>query len=198
MPQLNLALGPMTAGIKGFNLHLDDLQLDPATMEPRDIQGGLLAAVDDTRGVFALGAMFNPALATLQLPMDGSLVELPREVLVEPNAPPLQVAMKDKALVVLAGSEPATTLGSLMDAAVVTPSPLFAVDYGVHELVERFGALLDGAAEQLVEQGEMEMAAELREQVSAFRLQAQVFDRLRVSLYANEEGLVVDQVMELR
>jgi hypothetical protein len=29
IPQLNLALGPMTAGLKGFNLQVEDLRLDP-------------------------------------------------------------------------------------------------------------------------------------------------------------------------
>lgn len=198
MPQLNLALGPMTAGIKGFNLHLDELQIDPDTLEPRDVRAGLLAAVDDPRGVFALGAMFNPALATLEVPSDGSLVEIPQGLVDEPGAPPLQVAMKDKALVLLAGANPAETLEPLLGAGFSNPSPLFAADYGVRELVERFGGLLDGAVTQLTQQGELEMAEELREQMASFRLQAQLFERLRMSMYANEEGLVIEQVMELR
>ena len=41
-------------------------------------------------------------------------------------------------------------------------------------------------------------AAELREQLHTFRSQAQFFDRLRVSVYADEKGLVMDQVMEFR
>jgi hypothetical protein len=198
LPQLNLALGPMTAGIKGFNLHLDELELDPDTLEPRNVRAGLLAAVDDPRGMFALGGVFNPALASVELPSDGSLIEIPPLIADEPGAPPLKVAMKDKALVVLAGANAAATLDPLLGAALVSPARLFAVDYGVHALVERFGGLLDGAVAQLIQQGELEMADELRQQMASFRLQAKLFERLRVSMYANEQGLVVDQVMELR
>jgi hypothetical protein len=198
LPQLNLALGPMTAGIKGFTLHLADLQFDPETLQPSRVEAGLLAAVDDPRGVFALGAMFNPALAALELPSDGSLVELPADLASGTGAPPLQVAIRDKALVVLAGADAARTLQPLLGAAVVSPSPLLVVDYGVYELVQRFGDLLDRTTGRLVAQGEAEMADELQQQMTAFRLQAQLAERLRVSLYANEQGLVVDQVIELR
>lgn len=198
MPQLNLALGPMTAGIKGFNLQIDDLNIDPDTLEPVDVRAGLLAAVDDPRGIFALGAMFNPALASLEVPQDGSFVEMPRALGVDAKTPPLKVAIKDRSLLLLAGKASADLASRLTNAVAVTPSPLLAVDYGVYRLVERFGGIMETAAGQLETQGEADMAAELREQLDTFRAQAQFFDRLRVSVYANEQGLVMDQVMEFR
>ena len=198
MPQLNLALGPMTAGIKGFNLQIDDLNIDPDTLEPVDVRAGLLAAVDDPRGMFALGAMFNPALASLEVPQDGSFVELPRELGVDTKAPPLKVAIRDHALLLLAGKASADLASRLSNAVAVTPSPLFAVDYGVYRLVERFGGIMEQAAGRLETQGEADMAADLREQLNNFRSQADLFERLRVSVYAGEQGLVMDQVMEFR
>jgi hypothetical protein len=198
MPQLNLALGPMTAGIKGINLLLADLSIDSQTLQPLDVRAGLLAAVDDPRGIFALGAMFNPALATFEFPADGSFVDLPRDLVPDEQAPPLKVAIKERALLLLAGSDSNDVADSLLGATVTSPSPLFAVDYGVYQLVERFGAMTDGAIAQLESQGEQDVATELREQMRNFRLQAELFDRLRVSLYADAQGLVMDQVMELR
>jgi hypothetical protein len=79
-----------------------------------------------------------------------------------------------------------------------SPPRLFAVDYGVYQLVQRFGDMMDRAAVQLDIQGERDMAKELREQMQGFRLQAEIFDRLRLSVHASAEGLVLDQVMELR
>jgi hypothetical protein len=198
MPQLNLALGPMTAGIKGINLLLADLSIDAQTLQPVGVRAGLLAAVDDPRGIFALGAMFNPALATFEVPADGSFVDLPRDLVADPQAPPLKVAIKDRALLLLAGSDSSSIADRLLGATVTSPSPLFAVDYGVYQLVERFGDMADGAVAQLESQGEAELAAELREQMRGFRLQAELFERLRVSVHADAQGLVMDQVMELR
>ena len=198
MPQLNLALGPMTAGIKGFNLQLADLAIDPQTMQPVRVQAGLLAAVDDPRGVFALGAMFNPAMASLQIPSDGSFVELPQDLGLDEQAPQMKVAIRDKALVLVAGDDSSDLANSLLNAVAASPAPLFAVDYGVFQLVQRFGDMMDSATEQLGSQGEKEMAEELRAQLESFRQQARIFNRLRMSMHASPEGLVMDQVMELR
>lgn len=198
IPQLNLALGPMTAGIKGFNLQLEDLAMDPQTLQPTTVSAGLLAAVDDPRGIFALGAMFSPALATLDIPSDGSFVALPQGLGIEGQTPPLKVAIRDKALLLIAGTESIELANSLASAVAASPAPLLAVDYGVYQLVQRFGSMMDGAAVQLDSQGEQEMAQELREQLQGFRLQAELFDRLRLSVHASAEGLVMDQVMELR
>ena len=198
IPQLNLALGPMTAGIKGFNLRIDDLQLDPESLQPLEVRAGLLAAVDDPRGVFALGAMFNPALAALEVPNDGTLVELPQEIGLDPSFPSVQVAIKDKALLLVAGAEAEQVSQPLLNAAVVEPPPLIAVDYGIHSLVQRFGAVGERAIERMREQGQVEMAQELDDQLAAFRLQSKLFDRLSVSMHASDQGLVMDQVMRLR
>jgi len=197
IPQLNLALGPMTAGIKGFNVQLADIDFDPQTMAPTRVEAGLLAAVDDPRGVFALGAMFNPELANVQVPGDGSFVELPQTPGLDGQAPPVKVAIRDKALLLVTGKGEGVAQ-TLLDAVVATPSPLLAIDYGVFRLVQRFGDIMDNAVAQLTGQGEIELAAELREQVDAFRLQAAMFNRLRMSMYASADGLVIDQVMELR
>jgi len=198
MPQLNLALGPMTAGIKGFNLLIDDLTIDQDSLQPSAVSGGLLAAVDDPRGVFALGAMFNPALAALQVPNDGTFVDLPNELGLQRQTPPLKVAIKDKALILLAGSAPVELAGTLVNAVALTPAPLLALDYGVAQLVERLGGLMERAAAQMRAQGEVEAADGLGDQLDSFRLQAQIFERLRISLHASAEGLVMDEVMELR
>jgi hypothetical protein len=198
MPQLNLALGPMTAGIKGFNLRVDDLTIDPQTLQPSRLQAGLLAAVDDPRGIFALGAMLNPALAALEVPNDGSVVDLPQDLGLDQPTPPLKVAMKDRALVLLAGGSSDALARSLLDAGLTTPPPLFAMDYGIFRLVDRFGGLMAVTADRLRRQGDQEMAQQLLDQLAAFRMQAQLFERLQVSVYASAEGLVMDQVMELR
>lgn len=198
IPQLNLALGPMTAGLKGFNLRLDDLRLDPQTLQPADIRAGLLAAVDDPRGVFALAAMFNPELASIRVPTDGTLVPIGSHLGVAPGTPPLQVAIQGKSLLILAGDDAQAMADPLLNATPVEPPPLFVIDYGIRRLVEQLGDVLDEATAQLEQQGETELADEMRLQLDSFRQQAQLFERLRVSLFTNDQGLVMEQDMLLR
>jgi hypothetical protein len=198
MPQLNLAMGPMTAGLKGFNLQIQRIQIDPQTLQPMSLEAGLLAAVDDPRGVFALAAMFSPELASLKIPTDGTLVSLSERLGLGPDTPPLQVAIHDKSLLILAGTDAATMATALLDAQTTEPAPMLAVDYGVHRLVEELGETMDSAIAELENQGEAEMAGEMRLQLAGFRQQAEVVDRLRIRVFANDQGLVTEQDMTLR
>ncbi len=198
IPQLSMVFGPMTAGVKGFNLQLDELTLDPQTMMPTDVKAGLLAAVDDPRGIFAMGAMFNPALAALDVPSDGTFVDLPPEVGIQAPMPNVKVAMKDQSLMLVAGNDSTSVAQSMLDATPTTPAPLMVFDYGIHKLVEKFGGLVEQTAANMEASGDAAMAQEMRTQLESFRMQAQLFDRVRVSVLADKQGLTMDQVMELR
>jgi hypothetical protein len=189
-------LGPMTAGIKGFHLEIDEMSYED--FQPDAIRASLLAAVDDPRGVFALGSMFNPALGALEVPNDGKLVEMPRELVAGQPTPELRVAIKDKALLLVSGDIDQSEADALFAAPTAEPPPLFAFDYGVAQLVELLSKILDQTAEQMQAQGETELAEELLAQLEDFRLQAEIFERMRVVVYANEQGLVMDQMMELK
>lgn len=198
MPQVNLALGPLTAGIRGFHLRVDDVTFDPETLEPRDVQAALLAAVDDPRGIVALGAMFSPELAALDIPRDGSFVDLSIDPADGATDGRLRLAVRDRALLVVAGGAPDGATHPLLDAVATEPAALLAIDYGVRRVVERFGGVLERVASQLADQGETGMAQELGAQLADFRLQAQMFERQRVMVYASDAGLVFEQAMELR
>lgn len=198
IPQLSLVLGPLTAGIKGFNLQIDNLALNADTFAPEAVEASLLAAVDDPRGVFALGGMVNPALGALEIPMDGTPVELPSDLLPNQSTPPLKVAMRDKALVLLTGDATPAKVKALLDAETVAPPPLFAIDYGVRQLVPLLDQVLSQAADDMIAQGETELAAQLAAQLDDMRAQATLFERVKISVYANAQGLVMDQAMQLR
>jgi hypothetical protein len=124
IPQLSLVLGPMTAGIKGFHLEIDEMSYED--FQPDAIRASLLAAVDDPRGVFALGSMFNPALGALEVPNDGTLVEMPRELVAGQPTPELRVAIKDKALLLVSGDIDQSEADALFAAPTVCHSSLLA------------------------------------------------------------------------
>ena len=198
IPQLNLLLGPMTAGIKGFHLQVDAVDMDPDSLTPRAVDGGLVAAVDDPRGVVALGAMFNPALASLDIPADGSPVSLPAVPGYEAQTPPMQIAIADRALVVLSGSAEPSRAQDLLGGDMVQPPPLFAATYAIGDLVAGYGEVLSQASARLAEAGEQAMAEEVELQLAALARQADLFDRASVSVFADDQGLVMDQVMILK
>lgn len=198
IPNLNLALGPMTAGIRGFNLVLDDVVVDEATMQPLDVRGGLLAAVDDPRGIFALGAMFNPALASLQVPDDGSFVDLQDALGAVGETPPAKVAIRDKSLLLVVGEETEKVAATLTGAAPITPAPWLAIDYGLRQLIERVGGVMTSVADNMESQGDPDTAMQIREQLTNLQQQSSLFERMHVSMYASDKGLVIDQQMTLR
>jgi hypothetical protein len=197
IPQLSLVLGPMTAGLKGFNLQIGRIDIDPETLQPATVDASLLAAVDDPRGVLALGAMLDPALGAVEVPTDGTPVDLPAAAIKDRPTPSLKVAIRGKTLLLMAGAAAADSQ-ALFSAPVADPAPLFAVDYGVAQLADILGNVFEHAGARLVDEGEVELAAQLRDQLADFRLQAQLFERLRVVVYASAEGLVMDQEMQLR
>lgn len=197
IPQLNLVLGPMTAGIKGFHLQLDAIDVDPETLSPRSIDGGLVAAVDDPRGVIALGAMLNPALASIDIPADGSPVPLPAVPGYE-AMPPMQLAVADRALVILSGGAEPSKARTLLDKPSAEPAPIFATTYAIGDLVRDYGEVFIRASDHLAAAGEHETAAEVRVQLAAFERQAELFDRSSVRVYADDIGLVTEQDLLLR
>jgi hypothetical protein len=198
IPQLNLALGPMTAGLKGLHLRLDDLDFDVERMRPAAAEASLLLAVDDPRGVFALATMFNPALATLDLPADGSLIDLPGELVPDRETPPMKVALGDRRLLLVSGADTAADAPARLAAALAQPPVMFSLDYGLANLVERLGGPWSEAVQRLAAYDEPELAAELEAQFDDFRRQSELFERVELVVRGEADGLVSEQVMWLR
>jgi len=154
-----LMLNPMFAGIKGFDLAVDRVEVDPATGEPKSVDARFVLAAADPRGMFGMLAMLNPRLATLQIPADGTPVELPLKE-VAPGAPPAWVAIKGEALGLFVSPPPAwvaikgEALGLFVspeapkdvDKVLTTPpepSVLFSLSYNVEKLLQEVGPSLE-------------------------------------------------------
>jgi hypothetical protein len=196
IPQLELVLGPMTAMFKGLYLELIDLQLDPETRQPRDLRLRALAEVDDPRGVFAMAGMLNPELAQLQVPEDGTPVAVPAQLL-PPAVPPLQVAIRERSLVVTAGADGDRLARELLAAAPATPAPLLAVSYNF----ERLGRLLQQGTEPLAALAAEQQGLSPEQVVADLQGMLRMYQAYRViafSLTADARGLVLDERIEFR
>jgi hypothetical protein len=197
IPTLNLALGPLTAGIRGLHLRVADLAIDGTDLRPDTLSAAALAAVDDPRGVLALLAMFDPQLRRLELPADGTPVPLPPLPGAIAGDVPLQIALADRGLLLLAGPGAERVAAPLREPAATEPLPLLALDYGLADIIERIGPDLEAALDRLASR-DPELADTLRRQLDGYRRQAALMDRVRVRVFADGNGLATTQTLSLR
>lgn len=191
---LDMALNPMASGVKGFNLLLNDIAIDPNAMESSKVDANLLLAVADPKGTFALFSMLNPEFATLQLPDDGTPVALPLEAMM-PTSPKVWVAAKGSSLAFTTNTDAKAGVSSLFAAPVSDPAPILSVSYDGSKLA----AKLEPAVEPIANsQDDDESANEMRDIYAAFRDSAADYDRIDLSVMGGARGLVIQQQVKLK
>jgi len=186
MQSLDMMLNPMLAGVKGFNLVLDEIRVDPDTLEPKSVVARLLVAATDPRGLFGMAGMLDPRLAMLQIPQDGTPVRLPLEESL-PTAPPTWVAIQGEAMGLFVAPQPPKNAGKLLTEPPASPSLLFALDYDVKRLLEQIGPSLEKTMQTM--QGEE--ADDAREIYQAIRQTASLYDRFSFGVHGEKQGLVM-------
>lgn len=128
---LNQPLPPMVYDFKGFVAVIDDIEgLDVTTQTPpTSVDGSFLLAMDNVEGLVAMGAMFSPELAALNLQPGGDPVAL--------DLPQLQAmgisafaALTDSAVAVSVGEESESEVQGMLDAKGSAPAPFmsFSID----------------------------------------------------------------------
>ena len=186
MQSVDMMLNPMLAGVKGFDLVLDEIQVDPNTLEPKSVQARLVVAATDPRGIFGMAGMLNPQLATLQIPPDGTPVALPLKQTL-PTAPPGWVAIKGEALGLFFGAKAPENAAALLSEPPASPHLLFALDYDVKKLLAQIGPSLEHTMQTM--QGEE--ADDAREVYEAIKQTASLYDRFAFSISGEKQGLVM-------
>jgi hypothetical protein len=128
---LNQPLPPMVYDFKGFLTVIDEIEgLDIATQTPpTSVDGSILLAMDNAQGLVAMGAMFSPELAALNLQPGGDPVAL--------DLPQLQAmglsafaALTDSAVAVSVGEKSESEVQGMLGAEGATPPPFmsFSID----------------------------------------------------------------------
>ena len=125
---LNAPIPPVFYGFKGFLAVIDDIgDIDFASQQPpTDIDARFLVANDNVQGLLAMGSMFSPELAALNIEPNGEPVAL--------NLPPFTsqvdaafVAMTDNTLGIGIGEGSEGSLATLVDSPVANPPPFMSV-----------------------------------------------------------------------
>jgi hypothetical protein len=121
----------MVYDFKGFLTVIDEIEgLDIATQTPpTSVDGSILLAMDNAQGLVAMGAMFSPELAALNLQPGGDPVAL--------DLPQLQAmglsafaALTDSAVAVSVGEKSESEVQGMLGAEGATPPPFmsFSID----------------------------------------------------------------------
>lgn len=126
---INQPLPPIVYTVKGFLAVVDALEgMDLARQTPpTSVDASFLLALDNPQGLLAMGSMFSPEIAALNLQADGKPVKL--------DLPPISavaseayVAMTDHSLAVSVGKNASGRLTDLLKADFADPAPFTSMN----------------------------------------------------------------------
>ena len=194
---LNQPVPPIVYDFKGFLAVIDKLEgLDLASQTPPEaVEGRFLLAIDNAQALVALGAMFSPELAQLDLNPDGAPVAL--------DLPQTQgmgiaafAAMTENAVAIATGEGADAGLQSMLTADTTEPSPFlsFSMD------AARYYAFL-GEAVAVAEDDESEAATppELKAAVQEIMTAvASLYDRMTALVFLTSNGIEIRSSVSLK
>ena len=189
---LNQPIPPIVYGFRGFLAVIEDIKgMDIAKQQPpTDVDMRVLVATDNAPGLLAMGAMFSPQIASMNLKPDSKPVklELPPVAAMTEAA---YVAMSESALALSFGDGSEVELRTMLAAAPTEPSPFMSLDMDAGRYYGFIGdamALTDGADQppELVKaQGEV---------MQTF---AEIFSRIYFDVLFTERGVEMPATIHL-
>lgn len=125
---------PIVYGFKGVLAVIEDLQgMDMSNNQPpASVDMRMLVATDNAEGLLAMGTMYSPELAALQIKADGQPVKLDFAQAMMPAGADAYIAMSENGIAISIGAGMEQKLGAMLSADILDPSPVsaFEVDAG--------------------------------------------------------------------
>ena len=193
---LNQPLPPMIYDFKGFLAVIDDIQgLDVATQTPpTSIDGTFLLAMDNAQALVAMGAMFSPELAALDLQPNGKPVAM--------DLPQLQAmgmeafaALSEGALAFSVGSDAESEAASMLTAEPVTPPPFLSFSMDAARYYGFMGDAIAAGGADDDEAATPEMKAAMTEMMQSI---ADLYERMSGDVVFTEHGIELRMVETLK
>lgn len=185
---LNQPIPPVVYGFNGFLAVVEDLKgMDLAkSIPPTSADARLLVAMDNAESLVAMGAMFSPDLAALNVEPDGDPVKLALPQL-EASGLDVYVAMTTNGLGLSVGDGMQEELAAMLHADAPEPSPFMVVDMDM----ERYYGFISDA--MLAQAGNNDSVPELQEAAQAITRSVQkIIDRMRMVINFTENGIEVE------
>jgi hypothetical protein len=192
---LNQPLPPMVYDFKGFIAVIDEIEgLDVATQTPpTSVDGSFLLAMDNAQSLVAMGAMFSPELAALNLQPGGDPVAL--------DLPQLQAmgmsafaALTDSSVAVSVGEESESEVQGMLDAEGSTPSPFLSFSIDAARYYSFMGEAI-AAGDVGEDAATPEMQAALQNLMKSI---ADLYDRMSGDVLFTENGIEMHMTETLK
>lgn len=185
---LSTPLPPVAYSFRGFNMIVDDVEgLDLAsgqTPAPDSVDASFVVAMQDAQAMVAMGAMFSPELASLNLEADGTAVSLALPQLEQMGITAF-AAMVDDGVAVAMGDNAEERVTERLNAASTEPPPVLSISMDAGKYYELIGQsmMLDQS-----ENEEFPLAA--REAVADMMMAVgDIYDRLLVDVRFTPNGV---------
>ena len=193
---LNQPVPPMVYDFRGFLAVIDDIQgLDIATQTPpTSMDGSFLLAMNNAQSLVAMGGMFSPEIAALNLQADGKPVAL--------DLPQLQAmgmaafaAMTDDALAIAIGDDSEDKLDGLLSADASAPSPFMSFSMDAARYYGFLGEAMAMPKPDDENAPSPEMSAAMQDVMMAI---AEVYDRMTVDIRFTDRGVEMFSTVTLQ
>ena len=191
---LNQPIPPIVYSFKGFLAVVEDIEgMDLANNQPptsADIR--VLVATDNAAGLLAMGAMFSPEIAGLDIRPDGKPVRFESQRLAG-AVDAAYVAMTDTALAMSIGQGTEVQLGDMLSSAVNEPHPFASMEMDTARYYEFISKTM-----VIEDDGEDSIPPELKAAIGeAMASAGQIFSRMTVRVEFTERGIEIPSTVEL-
>lgn len=191
---LNQPVPPIVYGFKGFLAIVEDIEgLDLQNeVPPTSIDMRLLVSIDNAEGLLAMGAMFSPELAALNIEANGESVKLETGQIAALGQT-VHVAMTDDAIAVSVGEGTEHRLKDMLAAGVNDPSPFVTFEMDAARYYDFIGDAM------LADQGgDAEPPPELTEAAKAMvDIAKESISRLSMTVDFTEHGIELNSTVYL-
>ena len=199
---LNQPVPPVVYAMRGFNAVVDDVgDFDlAANRPPEEIDASILFAMEDAQTMVAMGAMFSPELAGLNLQPDGKpvLLDLPQ---VQALGKVVYAAMLEDAVALSIGADAEARVSSILNAKSVEPPPLFSMtmDAGRYYALIAETMMIEDRGDGDDDAHDVELSRESREALrDAMLAVGDMYDRMVIDMRFTKRGLRFDTVVTLK
>lgn len=193
---LNQPVPPFVYSMRGVNAIIDDIgDFDLANNRPpEDIDASLVFAMDDAQTMVAMGAMFSPELANLNLQPDGKAVLLDIAQ-VKATGKDVYAAMVDDAVALSVGANAENRVTTVLNADAAEPAPVFSMSMDAG----RYYSLIGETMTLEPDDESAELSLEAREALrDAMLAVGELYDRMAVDLRFTTRGAEFESRVTLK
>ena len=187
---IDITVPPPFSDAVGMRFTLDKFSLDAAGKAP-DVSGKFLFASNNPVAAVAMAQLAVPGLANIKLVADGKAVALPPGTVPGPSAPPLYVAISDKAIGVAAGADEAAALESYLHAPPASEAVFLRMYFS-----GKLYRLLAESFDKLAAAMPAKERTRFEQQKKMFGLYEQALRAVEITFTATPTGIALHETIE--